>query len=227
MGVPRVVKGETAKTITLLLGEPRNMVRQGLRLLLEKEAGLRVLGEAATGGELLDAALRLQPNVLIASMEMPELSGPELVQKIAQSGKGTRVILLSSHPSQKQAVEALRSGALGYVLKHCEAEELFRAVHAVMEGRTYVSPPFSRPLVEKLAVLTKAGPKDPYEKLTKREREVLSLAVQGHTNAQIAHMLSISPRTAETHRANLMRKLGIKNQIELVLYAIVRQILVF
>lgn len=210
---------------TIILADDHAIVRQGLRALLEAEPGLSVVGEAADGLEAVTLVDRLNPRVLILDLMMPGLSGLEVTRRVCQRTPQTRVVILSMHASEAYVLEALRNGAAAYVLKEASGAELVHAVREVAAGRRYLSPPLSENAIEVYVQKAKAGPLDPYETLTDREREVFHLAAEGRSNSKIAVKLGISARTVESHRANLMRKLGFHNQTDLVRYAFKRGIL--
>ena len=210
---------------TIILADDHNIVRQSLRLLLEAEADFEVVGEAADGLEVLGLVERLHPDVLVLDVMMPGINGLEVTWQVRQSYPETRVIILSMHANEAYVLAALRNGADGYVLKDASAEDLLQAVREVALGRRYLSPPFSQLSLEKYLEKTQSTAVDIQDALTAREREVLHLAAAGHTSAEIAGVLSISPRTAETHRANMMRKLGLHAQADLIRYALQRGII--
>lgn len=210
---------------TIVLADDHHVVRQGLRVLLEAEPDFRIIGEAADGLEAAQLIERLHPDVLVLDLMMPGLSGLEVTRQAAQRSPDTRVIILSMYANEAYVVEALTHGAAGYVLKKSTASDLARAVREVSLGRRYLSPPLTEDDIT--TYLQKAGESSPdsYELLTTREREVLHLIADGRTNAEIAAQLVISSRTVETHRANLMRKLELRTQADLIRYALRREIL--
>jgi DNA-binding NarL/FixJ family response regulator len=210
---------------TIVLADDHALVRQGLRAVLESEPDFAVVGEVGDGLAVADAVERLTPDVLIVDVVMPGLSGLEVTRQVMQRSPGTRVVVLSMYANEAYVLEALRNGALGYVLKDASASDLVRAVREAVAGRRYLSPPLSEQAIEDYARRTLPDGLDPYDALTTREREVLHLAAQGCSNPEIADRLSISPRTVETHRANLMRKLELRGQTDLVLYAVRRGII--
>lgn len=212
-------------TISILLADDHQVVRVGLRALLEAEADFKVIGEATNGLEAKDLLERLRPDVLIIDMMMPQLNGLEVIRQIAQLSPQTRAIVLSMHSNEGYVLEALRYGALGYVLKQSNMEELVKAVRTVMNGLAYLSLELSQRAIESYRDKAENSVKDAYDTLTNREHEVLQLAAEGRTNAEIAERLVISQRTVEMHRGNLMRKLNLNNQTELVRYALWRGIL--
>jgi DNA-binding NarL/FixJ family response regulator len=211
--------------ITIVLADHHHMVRQGLRALLEAEADLSVVGEAEDGLQTIKLVERLNPDVLLLELMMPHVGGLEVTRQVSQRLPRTRIVILSIYANQAQVMEALRNGAAGYVLKGCNAEQLIVAVRTVAAGRHFLSAPLTEQAVEAYVQQARDAPQDIYESLTTREREILQLAAEGHTNAQIGERLSISARTAEKHRANAMRKLGLHNQTELIRYALRRGIL--
>jgi DNA-binding NarL/FixJ family response regulator len=211
--------------ITVVLAEDHQVVRQGLRALLDTEPELSVVGEAADGLEAIGLVERLKPDVLIVDVMMPSLGGLEVTRRVRQRYPHTRVVVLSMYANEAYVLEALRNGASGYVLKEASAADLVQAVRRAAQGRPYLSPPLSERAIEAYVERAGTGALDLYETLTAREREVLHLAARGLSNPEIAARLSISPRTAETHRANILRKLRLQGQTELVRYAVQRGIL--
>ena len=210
---------------TLVLAEDHHIVRAGLKALLARETDFRLLGEAADGLEAVEVVARWQPNVLVLDLMIPRLHGLEVIRRVHHDHSSTRVIVLSMHSDEPYVVEALRSGALGYVLKDCTASNLIEAIRSVAAGRRYLSPALAERAVDALFQDRGQYGLDPYETLTERERLVLQFAAQGLSNPEVAQKLFISPRTAETHRANLMRKLVLHSQTDLVRYAIRKNII--
>ena len=206
--------------ITVLLADDHPVVRQGLRALLEAEPDFHVVGDVADGIEAVRAAQRLRPHVLVVDVLMPGLNGLEVAREVA-GGRKTRVIVLSMHADASYVERALRYGASGYVLKDSTATELVQAVRKTAAGRRYLSPALSRAVAESDARRAREGAADdPYDLLTSRERSVLQLTVEGLTAAAIGERLFIGKRTVETHRVNLMQKLGLRTQSELIRYAV-------
>lgn len=209
---------------TILLADDHSIVRQGLRALLEGESEFAIVGEAENGLQVPDMAERLQPDVLVLDLMMPGLNGLEVTRQVRKRSPQTRIVILSMYAGEAIVLEALRNGATGYVLKSATSVHLMKAMREVTAGRRYLSPPISERAVEDYAQKTKGAILDLYETLTTREREVLHLAAEGYSNPQIAGRLGLSARTVETHRANLMRKLDLLSQTDLVRYAIRRGI---
>lgn len=209
----------------ILLADDHNIVRQGLRALLQSEPHFHLVGEASDGIEAVRLAERLKPDVLITDVMMPGLNGLEVTRQVTKSLPRTRVIILSMYTNDAYVFEAFKNGALGYVLKDSQASDLIQAVREVISGQRYLSPPLSERALELYIRKVESVPEDPYELLTTREREVLQLVAEGRTSAEIAHRLFISPRTAEGHRANLMRKLSLQTNADLIRFALKRGIL--
>jgi DNA-binding NarL/FixJ family response regulator len=211
--------------ITVFLADDHHVVRKGLRVLLEAEGDLDVIGEEADGLKVVELVERLRPNVLVLDVQMPGLNGLEITRQIVQRGLGTRIVILSMHASETYVLAALRHGALGYVLKDAEPSQVVEAVREVSVGRRYLSRTLSGRAINAYAEKAQAAPADTYDTLTTREREVLQLAAESSSATEIAARLGISPRTVETHRENLMRKLGLLSQTDLIRYALRRGIL--
>jgi DNA-binding NarL/FixJ family response regulator len=212
-------------SVKVLLADDHPIVLQGLRRLLESKAEFDVVAETGDGLEVLPLTEKHQPDVLIVDLMMPGLNGLETTRQVCQRVQGVRVIVLSMHKDDGYVIQALRNGALGYVLKDTGPKELVEAIHHVMLGMRYLSAPIAERFKPQLLQNDETALADPYEQLTCREREVLQLVAEGYTGHEIADRLSISTRTAETHRANTMRKLGFQNQREVVRYALKRGIL--
>lgn len=208
--------------ITIVLGDDHNIVLKGLRALLESQPGFTVIGEATDGLKVSELAERLKPDILVVDLMMPGLSGFDVARRVVKRVPQTRVIILSMYSSEPHVVEALQSGAMAYVVKDASPEELANAIREVFAGRRYLSAPYSNELID--TYLKRPGGIDPYDTLTPREREVLHLVAEGLTSGEIAGKLFISPRTAESHRANLMRKLGLRSRTDLVRFAFQRGI---
>jgi two-component system response regulator NreC len=211
--------------IAIILADDHRIVRQGLRALLEAEPDFQLVGETGDGLEAVQLAERLQPDVAVLDLMMPSINGLEATRQICDCCPQTRVVILSMHADEGYVLESLRNGAAGYVLKDSSADDLVRAVRRVVSGRRYLSAPLSERAIEVYMQKARETPLDPYEKLTNREREVLHLAAGGDSSAEIAERLSISPRTVETHRANMMRKLDLHSQTDMIRYALRRGII--
>ncbi len=204
--------------ITAIIADDHEIVRRGLRSLLEAH-NCKMIAEAADGLAAAQAVEKLKPNLLFLDLNMPRLHGLEVLKQVRTSSPNTRVIVLSMHNDEPYVIEALRAGASAYLLKGSESEEIAQALKEVMAGRRYLSAPLSEWAINALATKV-ADSTDPLSTLSPREREVLQLATEGYGNPEIAEKLFISPRTAETHRTNLMRKLALQSQTDLVRFAI-------
>lgn len=210
---------------TIVLAEDHHIVRQGLKLLLGEETSFKLVGEAGDGLEAVQLVGTKRPDVLVLDLMIPRLHGLDVIQQVRAGHPATRILVLSMHADEPYVVEALRKGASGYVLKDCTAVDLVRAVREVAAGRRYLSPVLAKRAADRSMSKPGACALDAYDTLTNRERLVLKLAAEGNTSAEIGAKLFISPRTAETHRANFMRKLSLRSQTDLVRFAIRRKIL--
>ena len=216
-----------SKETTIVLADDHKVVRQGLRTILEAEPNFRVIGETGNGVEVVRLVERLGPEVLVLDLMMPGLNGLEVTRQIRKRSQKTRVVILSMHKDEAYVIQALKNGASAYVLKDSSAEELVKAVHEAAADRHYLSPPLSDSGIQAYVQRATSAPTeiDRYDSLSSREREVLQLAAEGHTNAEIGKRLFISPRTVEIHRANMMHKLRLHSHTDLIRYALKREIL--
>lgn len=210
----------TLSATTIVLAEDHVVVRQGIRLLLEQEQDFKLVGEASDGLEAVELVEKHKPRVLILDLMIPRLHGLEVAKQVHHSHPETKIVILSMHADEPYVMEALRNGASGYVLKDASVDELVAAIRQVLSGRRYLSPVLAERAITGYVVHPGETAVDIYDSLTNRERLVLQLAAEGFSNPEIAKKLFISPRTAETHRANLMRKLGLSSQTDLVRFAI-------
>lgn len=204
---------------TIVLVDDHPIVREGLRTVLEREPDLSVVGEASDGAEALQLVERLRPTLLILDVRMPGKSGLEVAREIARICPETRVLILSMYAAEGYVTEALASGAAGYILKETDTGNLIPAIRQIMGGTRYLSPSVNDRVIDAYLQKTRAEAVDPFDTLTARERQVLRLLAEGCTSAVIAERLSISVRTAEHHRASLMRKLRLKSSAELIAFA--------
>ncbi len=204
---------------TAILADDHDIVRRGLRGILENEGACKVLAEAADGLTAAQLVEKHKPQILVLDLNMPRLHGIEVLRQTRTTSPNTRVIILSMHSDEPYVIESLRAGAMAYILKGSESQEILQALKEVMSGRRFLSATLSEWAINAL-VAKPADDADPLQSLTQRERMVVQLAAEGQNNTQIAEKLFISPRTAETHRTNLLRKLGLHTQTDLVRFAI-------
>ena len=208
-------------SITVFLADDHAVVRDGLRLLLEAQGDLKVVGSAADGRETVRLVEQLCPDVVVMDITMPELNGIEATWRIRGSCPATRVIVLSMHSANEYIFRALQAGARGYVLKESAGVEVVHAVRTVHAGHRYLSPKISDEVIDSYVRQQEAtGAGSPLARLSSREREILQLVAEGKSSTEIAAALSLSSKTIETYRSRLMRKLGIKDIPTLVKFAI-------
>lgn len=208
---------------TIILAEDHRVVREALRLLLEVQTDFRIIAETGDGFEAAQLVEKHKPDVLVVDMIMPSLLGIEVARSARRDSPDTKVIVLSMHDTESYVVDALEAGVAGYVLKQSSSDELVFAIRQALAGQPFLSSALSERAIE--AYLQRSRESrldDPYDLLTRRERQVFQLAAEGLSNPLIADKLSISPRTVEMHRANLMKKLNLKKQTELVKFAVRR-----
>ena len=206
---------------TVLIADDHGIVRTGLRLLFERLPDTLVIGEAVDGRQAVALAKQLRPDVVIMDVGMPVLNGLEATAQIVKDNPSVGVIMLSMHADESYVLKALDAGAKGYLLKDNADEDLEEAVRAVTAGKPYFSPSITQILMEdSVQAMRDRGVRDSFDLLTEREREVLQLLAEGRSNKEAAGVLKLSPYTVETHRTNLMQKLGLHNTAEIVLYAV-------
>jgi DNA-binding NarL/FixJ family response regulator len=209
----------------VLIADDHDVVRKGIRTILERDPRIEVLGEAANGREAVELAAELKPDVVVMDIAMPQLNGIEAAAQILRRNARTGVIIVSMYSEEAYLLRALSSGVRGYLLKESVEPDLVRAVHQVSAGRTYFSPLIADNLLhDYLQRLRDEGLEDSYGLLTDREKEVLQLLAEGKTNKEAATVLNVGVSTVETHRTNLMQKLDLHNTAEIVLYAVRKKI---
>ena len=207
--------------IRVVVADDHTIIRSGLRMLLEREAGFEVVGEASDGRQAVELAESLKPDVIMLDIGMPNLNGIEATRQIVQKLPRTRVVVLSMHSDESYVLKALKSGARGYLLKDSAESDILNAIRAVSEGKAYFSPEISKMLVDDyMRQMQQRGVEDSYELLTAREREILQLLAEGKSNKDISSALNLSPYTVETHRSNILQKLNLHSLPELILYAV-------
>lgn len=213
------------RKLRILLGDDHTLVRQGLRKILEECADWEVVAETSEGREAVRQALALKPDVAILDIGMPMMNGIEATRQIVRRSDTIRVLILSMHSNEAYIIQALKAGARGYLLKDSADVDLVRAVASVAAGKSFFSPAVSKVMLDDyVRHLSEKGIVDRYESLSEREREIFQLIAEGHSNKEIADLLSVSPATVETHRAHILQKLDVHNTAELVLYAVRRGI---
>lgn len=213
--------------IRILLADDHAILREGIRALLEDQADLQVVGEAADGRRAVELACALKPDVVVMDIGMPLLNGIEATRQIKRDCPTVAILVLTMHDNEEYISQLLEAGAGGYVLKRAASGELVTAIRAVAAGQNYLSPSITHLIVEGY-VSGKTAAKaslDAFDRLTAREREVLQLVAEGHTNSQIAKLLGISLKTVKAHRSNLMQKLHLHDRGELIKIAIQRGII--
>ena len=206
--------------IRVLIVDDHTIVRDGISALLDLAGDMEVVGEAANGSEALEMVRELQPNVVLMDISMPVMDGLEATRRICKEFPRTKVLVLTQYNDKEYVFPVIEAGASGFISKVAASSELASGIRSVYQGDSYLSPPVAKLLIEDYKRSGKQGRYDPYEQLTNREREVLKLAAEGHTNQEIADTLVISPKTVEGHKSNLMSKLGIHNRTELIKYAL-------
>ena len=207
--------------IRILLADDHTVIRSGLKLLLERQADFEVVGEAEDGRKAIQLAESLQPDVIVMDVAMPNLNGIEATRQITTALPKVAVVVLSMHSDESYVMRALKAGAKGYLLKDSAEADLIQAIRTLVTGKSYFSAAVSKMLLEDYVQnLRQRGIEDSYDLLTPREREVLQLAAEGKSNKESAALLNLSAYTVETHRTNLMQKLGLHSVPELILYAV-------
>jgi two-component system, NarL family, response regulator NreC len=207
-------------TITVALADDHHIVRQGLRLVLERAQEFELAGEAGDGLEAVKLVEEKRPDVLVIDLMLPRLHGLEVVKQVRKNFPETQALVLSMYSDEPFVMEAMRNGAAGYLLKDCDGDEFLKAIRTVASGKRYLTEVLAERALSGYLEHPGKSSLDVYDTLTNRERTVLQLAAEGLSSSKIAAKLFISPRTAETHRANLMRKLALSSQTELVRFAI-------
>ena len=213
--------------VRILLADDHTVMRNGLRLLLERQPHLRVVGEAADGRQAVALSESANPDVVVMDIGMPNLNGIEATRQIVSHRPRTAIAIISMHSDESYVIRALKAGARAYLLKDSAEADLLAAVRALTEGKSFFSPAISKILVEDyMRQLESRGAEDTYELLTNREREILQLLAEGRTNKDVANMLNLSLYTVETHRTHILQKLNLHSVPELILYAVRKGIIV-
>ena len=207
--------------IRILLADDHNIMRDGLRVMLERHPGFVIVAEASDGRETVERTREQHPNVVVMDIAMPTMNGIEATRRIVENYPEVGVVILSMHYDESYVIRSLKAGARGYLLKDSQKSELIAAIQAVAQGRSYFSPKISRILQEDfIQLLGRRGVEDSFDLLTDREREVLQLVAEGKTNKEIAGQLNLSLYTVDTHRTHILQKLNLHSVPELILYAV-------
>jgi two-component system response regulator NreC len=209
----------TPEKIRVLIADDHTIVRAGVRLLLEAEPDMEIVGEALTGEEAVRLVESLRPTVVLMDIAMPALDGLEATRQIKAGSPDTRVLVLTMHRSDEYFFEVLKAGASGYVLKAADTDELISAIRIVARGETFLVPTMAKKLVQDYVRRFGEVEATGHPSLTPREKEILRLVARGYSNKEIAEQLTLSPSTVHSHRGNLMRKLNLSSQHDLIQYA--------
>jgi DNA-binding NarL/FixJ family response regulator len=209
------------KKIGVLLADDHTLIRAGLRMVVEAQSDLSVVGEANNGREAVAMAAALKPDVVVMDIGMPSLNGIEAAREIRKTLPDTQIVMLSMHSDEGYVLRALKAGAKAYLLKDSAEADLARAIRAAAAGKSFFSPAVGQVLLEDyMRKLQRTGAEDSYELLSPREREILQLVAEGKSSKEIATLLNLSVYTVETHRAHVMQKLNLRGIPELILYAV-------
>lgn len=220
-GYSKPIDRRSRPRIRVLIADDHTLLRQGLRFLLEARGNVEVVGEARNGREAIQKTEQIRPDVVIMDIGMPVMNGIEATRQIARKGGGTRVLVLSTRIYEDYLSQILQAGASGYVLKDADTDELVQAIEAVHDGDSYLSPALSKTIVfDYLNGERRHRQLEEGDGLTHREREILQLIAEGHSNQQIAEQLCISVKTVEAHKAHMITKLNLKGSTALTRYAI-------
>jgi two-component system response regulator NreC len=212
--------------VRILLADDHTLLRQGLRKILQERPDWKVVAEAGDGREAVRLTLAVQPDIAILDIGMPLLNGIEATRQIVRRLPDIHVLILSMHANEAYIIQALRAGAKGYLLKDSADTDLIRGVAAVATGKSFFSPAAAKVMLDDyVRHLAEKGIADRFDSLSEREREIFQLVAEGHSNKEIAELLSVSPTTVETHRAHILQKLDVHNTAELVLYAVRRGVI--
>lgn len=214
--------------IKVLLAEDHTIVRKGLRSLLDKESGIKVIGEAEDGRDAIKKTEALQPDVVVMDIAMPGLNGLEATRQIKKRFPGMKIIILTVHANEEYVLQTLRAGASGYLVKKAAPADLIKAIQVVYKGDSYLSPSISRTVIDEYIrqAETKSEREIIYGKLTNREREVFQLIIEGHKNREIANLLHVCIKTVETHKAHIMDKLNVHSTAEIIRYAMDKDLII-
>ena len=211
------------KLITILLADDHDVVRRGMKMLLEDEEGIQIIGEAFDGLDAIEKVKMLMPNVVILDLTMPKMNGIEAAKIISEEYPEVKILIFSMHHNKEYIVKSVENGANGYLLKDTGKDELLRAIKVVSEGRKYFPPEISEVIIDELLAKTSGIQEENrpiFEKITPKEKQILGMIVQGYNSREMANKLFLSIRTVDNHRANMMKKVKAKNTADLVKMAI-------
>jgi DNA-binding NarL/FixJ family response regulator len=218
---PLPIEKTAIRKLRILVADDHTLIRQGLRRILQEKSGWEVIAEAHDGQEAVLRTLELRPDIVIMDIAMPLLNGMEATRQICQKAPDVRILILSMHMEESYVLPSLQAGARGYLLKDSADIDLLRAVAVVSEGKSFFSPAVAKMVRDTyVRQLEQHGVRDRFELLSEREREVLQLIAEGHSNRKVANLLSLRTSTVETHRARIMEKLDLHNTAEIILYAV-------
>ena len=209
--------------ITILLADDHDVVKRGMKMLLEDEEGIQVIGEASDGLDAIEKVKTLMPNVVILDLTMPKMSGIEAAKIISEEYPEVKILIFSMHQNKEYIIKSVENGANGYLLKDTSKSELLRAIKVISEGRKYFPPEISEVIIDELLAKTSGtqeGNRPIFEKITPKEKQILGMIVQGFNSREMADKLFLSIRTVDNHRANMMKKVKAKNTADLVKMAI-------
>jgi DNA-binding NarL/FixJ family response regulator len=209
--------------ITILLADDHDVVRRGMKMLLEDEEGIQIIGEASDGLDAIEKVKVLMPNVVILDLTMPKMTGIEAAKTISDEYPNVKILIFSMHNNKEYIVKSVENGASGYLLKDSSKEELLKAIKAVSGGRKYFPPEISEVIINELLAKTSTTQEETrpiFEKITPKEKQILGMIVQGYNSREMADKLFLSIRTVDNHRANMMKKVKAKNTADLVKMAI-------
>jgi DNA-binding NarL/FixJ family response regulator len=207
------------RNIRVLIADDHAVYRWGLRTLLDSEPGTEVVGEAATGKEVLERAAELRPDVILMDIQMPGLNGIEATRRIVDANQKIGVVILTMYEDDDSVFSAMRAGARGYVLKGAHPSEILKVLRAVADGEAYFGPEIARRLMSFFSAPKPPSPEEAFPELTAREREILDLVAQGHNNAKIAARLFVSPKTVRNHIAHIFTKLQVADRAHAIIRA--------
>jgi DNA-binding NarL/FixJ family response regulator len=206
-------------TIRVLIADDHAVYRWGLRTLLDSEADMEVVGEAATGKEAVERAAEVRPDIILMDIQMPGINGIDATRRIIEANQEIGVVILTMYEDDDSVFSAMRAGARGYVLKGAHPSEILKVLRAVARGEAYFGPEIARRLVDFFSAPKVASPKEAFPELTSREREILDLIAQGRTNAEIAARLFVSPNTVRNHISHIFAKLQVADRAEAIVRA--------